>query len=87
MPRFRSQIISSFRRQRKANRLFFTDIFVMRFYAYYSIRGFLCVLGAESPYCERYYRANRQCKLAPPNVEIERLFKQERKLFGEAKKT
>jgi hypothetical protein len=87
MPRSRSQIINSFRRQRKTNRLLFTDVFVMRPYAYYSSRGFLYVLGAESPHCERYYRANRQCELAPPDTEIERLLKQKRKLFGEAKKT
>jgi hypothetical protein len=58
----------------------------MRFCAYYFTRGFLCVLGAESSYYERYYRANRQCELASLNAEIERLLKQERKLFGEAKK-
>jgi hypothetical protein len=58
----------------------------MRFYAYYFSRGFLCILGAESSYCERYYRANRQYELAPPDTEIERLFKQKRKLFGEIKK-
>jgi hypothetical protein len=85
MPRSRSQITSSLRRQRKANRLLFTDVFVMRPCAYCSTRGFLCVLGAESPHYERCYRANRQYKLAPPDAEIERLLKQERKLFGETK--
>lgn len=85
MPRSRSQITSSLRRQRKADRLLFTGVFVMRPCAYCSTRGFLCVLGAESPHCERCYRANRQCELAPPDAEIERLLKQERKLFGEAK--
>jgi hypothetical protein len=85
MPRSRFQIISSLRRQRKADRLFLTGIFVMRPYAYCFTRGFFCVLEAESPYCERYYRINRQCELAPPDAEIERLLKQERKLFGETK--
>jgi hypothetical protein len=85
MPRSRSQITSSLRRQRKADRLLFTGVFVMRPYAYCSTRGFLYVLGAESPHCERYYRANRQCELVPPDAEIERFLKQERKLFGEAK--
>jgi hypothetical protein len=86
MPRSRSQITSSLRRQRKANRLLFTGIFVIRPCAYYSTRGFLYILRAESPHCERYYRANRQCELAPPDTEIERLLKQKRKLFGETKK-
>jgi hypothetical protein len=58
----------------------------MRPYTYYSTRGFLYILGTESPYYERYYRANRQYELAPPDAEIERLLKQERKLFGETKK-
>jgi hypothetical protein len=58
----------------------------MRLCVYYFTRGFFCILGAESPYYERYYRVNRQCKLVPPDIEIERLLKQERKLFGEAKK-
>jgi hypothetical protein len=58
----------------------------MRLCAYCFTRGFLCVLRAESPYYERYYRANRQYELAPPDAEIERLFKQDRKLFSEAKK-
>jgi hypothetical protein len=58
----------------------------MRFCAYYFARDFLYVLRAESPHYERYYRANRQCELAPPDTEIKRLFKQERKLFSEAKK-
>ena len=57
----------------------------MRPYAYYFTRGFLCILKAESPYYERYYRANRQYELAPPDAEIERLLKQKRKLFGKAK--
>jgi hypothetical protein len=48
---------------------------VMRVYIYYFTRDFLYVLDSESLYCERYYRANRQCELAPSNVEIERLLK------------
>jgi hypothetical protein len=75
MPRSRSQITSSLRRQRKADRLLFIGIFVIRPCAYCSTRGFLYILGAESPHYERYYRANRQCELAPPNAEIERLLK------------
>jgi hypothetical protein len=59
----------------------------MRLCAYCFTRGFFYILGAESPYCERYYRANRQCKLVSPDTEIERLLKQKRKLFGETKKT
>jgi hypothetical protein len=47
----------------------------MRPYAYYFSREFLYILKTESPYYERYYRANRQCKLAPPDTEIERLLK------------
>ena len=58
---------------------------VMRAYTYCFTRGFLCVLGSELSYCERCYRANRQCELIPPDAEIERLLKQERKLFSEAK--
>jgi hypothetical protein len=85
MPRSRSQIISSFRRQRKADRILFSGMLVIRAYTYYFTRGFFCVLGAESLYYERYYRANRQCELASPDTEIERLLKQERKLFSEIK--
>jgi hypothetical protein len=73
--RSRSQIINFFRRQRKTDRLLFINVFIMRLYAYYFTRGFFCVLGAESPYYERYYRANRQYKLVPPDAEIERLLK------------
>jgi hypothetical protein len=58
----------------------------MRVCTYCSTRGFFYVLGAESPYCERCYRANRQCELTPSDAEIERFLKQERKLFGKAKK-
>jgi hypothetical protein len=58
----------------------------MRPCAYYFTRGFFYILGAESPHYERYYRANRQYELASPDTEIERLLKQERKLFGETKK-
>jgi hypothetical protein len=47
----------------------------MRSCVYYFTRGFLCVLRTESPYYERYYRANWQYKLVPPDTEIERLFK------------
>jgi hypothetical protein len=75
MSRSRFQIISSFRRQRKTNRLLFIDVFVIRFCAYYFTRGFLYILKVESPHYERYYRVNRQYKLAPPDTEIERLLK------------
>jgi hypothetical protein len=59
----------------------------MRLCAYYSTRGFFYILKAESPHYERYYRTNRQYKLVPPDTEIERFLKQERKLFNEIKKT
>jgi hypothetical protein len=87
MSRSHSQATNSFRRQCKADRLLFSGSLVMRPCTYCSIRGFLCVLGPELPHCEQCYRANRQCELAPPDAEIERLLKQERKLFGEAKET
>jgi hypothetical protein len=44
---------------------------VMRAYTYYFTRDFFCVLNSELSYYKRYYRANRQCELAPPNAEIE----------------
>jgi hypothetical protein len=85
MFRFYSQVTSFFRRQCKADRFPFSGFLVMRPCTYCSVRDFFCVLGPELFYCEQCYRANRQCELAPPDAEIKRFLKQERKLFGEAK--
>jgi hypothetical protein len=85
MPCSHFQATSSFRRQCKADRFFFSDSLVMRPCTYCFIRDFLCVLGPELPYCEQCYRANCQCELALPDAEIERFLKQERKLFSEIK--
>jgi hypothetical protein len=59
---------------------------MMRPCSYCSTRDFLCILSSESPHCERCFRVNRQCKLAPPDAEIERLHKEAKKLFERTKK-
>jgi hypothetical protein len=58
----------------------------MRPCSYYSTRDFLYILSPESPYYKRYFRVNRQYKLAPFDAEIERLYKKVKKLFNGAKK-
>ena len=76
---------STLRRFRKADRLLQTSFFVIRPCSYCFTRGFLCVLSSEFPHCERCFRINRQCELAPFDAEIERLHKKAKKLFNGAK--
>jgi hypothetical protein len=53
---------------------------------YYSIRGYLYVFSFKSAHYKRYFRVNRQCELAPSDAEIERFYKEAKKLFDGAKK-
>jgi hypothetical protein len=77
---------NTLRRFRKADRLLQTGFFVMRLCFYYFTRDFFCVFSSESPHCERCFRVNRQCELAPSDAEIERLHKEAKKLFNGVKK-
>jgi hypothetical protein len=44
-------------------------------------------MSSESKHCEQCVRFNRQCDLASPYKEIERLYRQEKELFNKAQKT
>jgi len=47
-------------------------------------RQVLCVMSSESEHCEQCVRFNRQCDLASPHKEMERLHRQEKELFNKA---
>jgi hypothetical protein len=59
----------------------------MRPCSYYFTRDFFYIFSSESPHCKRCFRVNRQCKLIPSDIEIERLHKETKKLFNRTKET
>src|SRR5271170_5067282 len=76
---------SSLRRLQQANQILRLGHAVMRPCAYCLSHHVLCVMSNSSEHCEQCVRHHRHCELTPPNLfELERLSKQERKLFREA---
>lgn len=67
-------------RQFHANLIFVRGLPAMRPYSYCTSRDFICVVSDASDYCERCYRANRRCELAPPTAEMERIMEQDRQM-------
>jgi hypothetical protein len=55
----------------------------MRACSFCRIYNFLCVIAPESFYCERCFRSYLEYELAPPDVKVERLFKEEERLASE----
>jgi hypothetical protein len=80
MPR---RITSILRRYLKVNRLLFSGLIVMRVCFYCRIHNFLYVIAPESFYYERYFRSHLECKLAPPDIKVERFLKEKKRLISE----
>ena len=79
------RLSSSLRRLQRADLILRTGITAMRPCQFCLSRSLLCVIAKHSEHCEQCVRHHRLCELAPPSSsELERLSKQERKLFREA---
>jgi hypothetical protein len=74
---------STLRRYRKADRLLFSGLIIMRAYSFCRIYNFFCVVTPESPHCKRYFRSYLKCELAFLDIKAERLFKKEKRLASE----
>jgi hypothetical protein len=80
------KLSNSLRRVQRANLILSIRIPVMRPCQSCASRQMLYVISSESEYCEQYIRFNRQCDLASPHKEIERLYRQKKELFNKAQK-
>jgi hypothetical protein len=71
---------STLRRHQKADRILSEGFFSIRPYTSYTSQGLLCVLSPRDERCEQCYRFRRQCDLASPWAENDRLERKEKKL-------
>ena len=79
-----SRVSSTIRHLRRADRLFSFFSITMRPCQSCVSRGLLCVVSELSEHCEQCFRNKRSCELTPPDIEMERLFRQKKELFDKA---
>src|SRR5258707_533572 len=69
---------STFRPHFIVDYLLSSGLIVMRAYLYCRTYNFLCVVGPESVYCERYFRSYLEYEVALLDAKAERLFNKKR---------
>jgi hypothetical protein len=74
---------STVRRVLRSERIASSGFITMRPCDFCTSRGVLCIVSDESEHCAQCLRSNRQCELAPPYRELERLDKVEERLMKE----
>jgi hypothetical protein len=76
-----SRVFNTIRHSRRANRLFFYYLFIIRLCRFCISRNLLYIIFNLSEHCEQYFRNKRFYELTLPNAEMERLLRQKRELF------
>jgi hypothetical protein len=79
----RHRVSSFHRRSRLADRILLEGSPVMRPCSFCVSKGVLCVTLESSEHCAECIRTHRQCELAPPYTEMDRLNRLEEKLISE----
>jgi hypothetical protein len=84
MPARKHLSSSTLRRHKVADRILRRGVITMRPCASCTSQGVLCVLSSLDERCEQCYRYQRQCDLASPWDEDDRLEKKEKELREQA---